>query len=172
MHTRLTPTQRRESVPDDPAGPPPARAHLTLQRSCGSLLRTTKPATRSIPCRTNTRRGYILWAPNWSSMTVICGIDVQWPSGLIVGRGGTTAVSDLPTSDGLAGTAGRSAQSKNAKSSCFATGSPCDAARSADSDCPGPTGPCLQPWPGYCPPFVDGIASSPPPRSCAGTGSW
>ena len=56
------------------------------------------------------------------------------------------------------------------RSSCCATRSPCYAARSAAPDCPGPTGQCSQPWPGYCPPFVDGIASSPRPPSCAGTG--
>jgi transposase len=44
--------------------------------------------------------------PNWSSTTVTCGIVVRWSSGMIVGRGGTTAVSDLPTSHGLARTAG------------------------------------------------------------------
>ena len=60
---------------------------------------------------------------------------------------------------------------KMQRSSCCATRSPCYAARSADPDCPGPTGQCLQPWPGYCPPFVDGIASSPRPRSRAGTGT-
>jgi hypothetical protein len=34
---------------------------------------------------------------------------------MIVGRGGTTAVFDLPAGHGLAGTAGPSAQSKNAE---------------------------------------------------------
>ena len=45
--------------------------------------------------------------------------------------------------------------------SCCATRSPCYAARSADHNCPGPTRQCSQPWPGFCPPLVDGIASSP-----------
>jgi len=43
-------------------------------------------------------------------MVVTCGIAGQWSSG-IVGRGGTTAVSDLPASHDLA----RSAGSKNAE---------------------------------------------------------
>jgi hypothetical protein len=47
-----------------------------------------------------------VWVPNWSSTAVTCGISGQWPLGMIVGRGGTTAVSNLPTSHGLAGTAG------------------------------------------------------------------
>src|SRR5437588_6702855 len=47
-----------------------------------------------------------LWVPNWSSMAVTCGIAARWSWGMIVGRGGTTAVSDLPAGHGLAGTAG------------------------------------------------------------------
>jgi putative transposase len=34
---------------------------------------------------------------------------------MIVGRGGTTAISDLPAAHGLAGTAARSSRSKNAE---------------------------------------------------------
>ena len=56
-----------------------------------------------------------LWVPNWSSMAVTCGIAARWSWGMIVGRGGTTVVSDLPAGHGLAGTAGRGAQSKNAE---------------------------------------------------------
>jgi hypothetical protein len=44
--------------------------------------------------------------PNWPSTAVTCGIAGRWPPGMIVGRGGTTAVSDLPAAHGLAGTAG------------------------------------------------------------------
>jgi hypothetical protein len=47
-----------------------------------------------------------LWVPNWPSAAVTCGTAGRWPSGMIAGRGSTTAVSDVPTSDGLAGTAG------------------------------------------------------------------
>ncbi|MCA1694063.1 MAG: hypothetical protein LC749_04660, partial [Actinobacteria bacterium] len=44
--------------------------------------------------------GRRLWVPNWPSTAVTCGIPGQLPSGMIVGRGGTTAVSDLPTGPG------------------------------------------------------------------------
>ena len=47
-----------------------------------------------------------LWVPNWSSMAVTCGVAGQWRSGMIVGRGGTTAVPDLPPGPGLARSAG------------------------------------------------------------------
>src|SRR2546421_7324870 len=47
-----------------------------------------------------------VWVPNWSSTAATCGTAGQWQVGMIVGRGGTTVVSDLPTSDGLAGNAG------------------------------------------------------------------
>jgi predicted ATP-dependent endonuclease of OLD family len=47
-----------------------------------------------------------VWVPNWSSTAATCGIAVRWSWGMIVGRGGTTAVSDLPAGPGLAGTAG------------------------------------------------------------------
>jgi hypothetical protein len=43
--------------------------------------------------------------PNWPSTAVTCGIAGQWRSGMIVGRGGTTAISDLPAAHGLARTA-------------------------------------------------------------------
>jgi hypothetical protein len=47
-----------------------------------------------------------LWVPNWSSTAVTCGIAGHRSWGMIVGRGGTTAVSHLPAGHGLAGTAG------------------------------------------------------------------
>src|SRR5437763_9964403 len=47
-----------------------------------------------------------LWVPNWPSTAVTCDIAVRWSSGMIVGRGGTTAVPDLPAGHGVAGTAG------------------------------------------------------------------
>jgi putative transposase len=65
--------------------------------------------------RRPTPRAFGLWVPNWSSTAVTCGIAVQWSWGMIVGRGGTTAVSDLPAGPGLAGLLARSAQSKNAE---------------------------------------------------------
>jgi len=43
-----------------------------------------------------------LWVPNWSSTAVTCGIAGRWSSGMIVGRGGTTAISDLLAAHGLA----------------------------------------------------------------------
>jgi hypothetical protein len=48
-------------------------------------------------------KGLSLWVPNCSSTAVTCGIAVRWSSGMIVGRGGTTAVFNLPTGPGLAG---------------------------------------------------------------------
>jgi hypothetical protein len=47
-----------------------------------------------------------LWVPNCSSTAVTCGIDDQRRSGMIVGRGGTTTVFDLPAGHVLSGTAG------------------------------------------------------------------
>jgi hypothetical protein len=47
-----------------------------------------------------------LWVPNWPSTAVTYGIAGPWSWAMIVGRGGTTAVSDLPAVHGLAGTAG------------------------------------------------------------------
>jgi hypothetical protein len=44
-----------------------------------------------------------MWVPNWSSMAVTCGTAGQWSWGIIVGRGDTTAVSDLPAGYGLGG---------------------------------------------------------------------
>jgi hypothetical protein len=46
---------------------------------------------------------------------VTCGIAGQWSSGIIVDRGGTTAISDLPAAHGLAGTAGPQRTIKNAE---------------------------------------------------------
>jgi hypothetical protein len=56
-----------------------------------------------------------LWVPNWSSMAVTCGIAVRWQWGMIVGRCGTTAVSDLPTVIAWLGLLARSAPSKKAE---------------------------------------------------------
>ncbi len=47
-----------------------------------------------------------VWVPNWSSMAVTCKIAGQWPSGMIARCGTATAVSDLPPTHCLAGTAG------------------------------------------------------------------
>jgi transposase InsO family protein len=47
-----------------------------------------------------------VWVPNWSSAEVTCDVVGPWSSCMIVGRGGTTAVSDLPAGHGLAGNAG------------------------------------------------------------------
>jgi Homeodomain-like domain len=47
-----------------------------------------------------------LWVPNWPSTAMTCDVVGQWSSCMIVGRGGTTAVSDLPAAYRLAGTAG------------------------------------------------------------------
>jgi hypothetical protein len=33
-----------------------------------------------------------VWVPNWPSTAMTCGIDGQWPSGMIVARGGTTVL--------------------------------------------------------------------------------
>lgn len=52
--------------------------------------------------------------PNWSSTAASCGIAGQWQSGMIVGRGATTAVSDLPAGHGLA----RSARSQRPIEEC------------------------------------------------------
>jgi hypothetical protein len=57
----------------------------------------------------------ILWVPNWPSTAVTCGIAARWPWGMIVGRGGTTAVSDLSQVVAWLGLLGRSAHSKNAE---------------------------------------------------------
>jgi hypothetical protein len=48
----------------------------------------------------------VLWVPNSSSTAVTCGIARRWLSGMIVGRGGATALSHLPAARGMAGTAG------------------------------------------------------------------
>jgi hypothetical protein len=45
--------------------------------------------------------GASLWVPDWPSTAVTCDIRTQWRSGVIVGRGGTTTVSDLPAGHGL-----------------------------------------------------------------------
>jgi hypothetical protein len=47
-----------------------------------------------------------LWVPNGPSMAVTCDIAGQWLSDMIVGHGGTTALSDLPAARGVARTAG------------------------------------------------------------------
>ena len=39
-----------------------------------------------------------LWVPNWSSTAVTCGIAGRWSWGVIVGRGGSPAVSELLSS--------------------------------------------------------------------------
>jgi transposase len=47
-----------------------------------------------------------VWVSNRSSMAVTCGIAGRWSSGMIAGRGGTTALFDLPTAGGVARSAG------------------------------------------------------------------
>ena len=63
---------------------------------------TVRPwATRRNPDHADT-----LWVPNRSSRAVTCVITEQWLSDMIASRDGTTALSDLPVTHGLAGTAG------------------------------------------------------------------
>jgi hypothetical protein len=69
--------------------------------------------------------GLRLWVPNWPSTAVTCGLSGQWPWGMTAGRGGTTAVSDLPAAHGLFGLLARSAQSKNAEILVLRHRSPC-----------------------------------------------
>jgi hypothetical protein len=47
-----------------------------------------------------------VWVPNSSSTAVTCGLARRWLSGMIVGRGSTTALSHLPAAGGVAWTAG------------------------------------------------------------------
>jgi hypothetical protein len=47
-----------------------------------------------------------VWVSNSSSTAVTCGIARRWPSGMIVGRGGTTALSHLPAARGMPWAAG------------------------------------------------------------------
>jgi hypothetical protein len=69
------------------------------------------------------------YMPNSSSTAVTCGITRWGPSGMIADRGGTTAVSDLPTGDGLAGATRAQRNPRTRKFLCSDTRSPCYAAR-------------------------------------------
>jgi hypothetical protein len=111
--------------------------------------------------------------PNWSSTAVTCGIAGQWPSGMIVGRGGTTAVSDLPTSHGLARSAGSQRTIKECRD-------PRAALRGRPVTPPGQQTATVLGRPGRVR-SLDPVAvfrlstashPSPPPRSCGGTGIW
>jgi hypothetical protein len=55
----------------------------------------------------------MLWVPNSSSTAVTCGLARGWLSGMIVGRGGATALSHLPAAGGVAWAAGPSSRSKD-----------------------------------------------------------
>jgi hypothetical protein len=63
-----------------------------------------RAAAGSVQAADTSNEGLSVWLPNWPSMAVTCGIAGQWSSGMIVDRDGTTAIFDLPTSHGLAGT--------------------------------------------------------------------
>jgi hypothetical protein len=56
-----------------------------------------------------------VWVPNRSSTAVACGVAGQWPSGMIDGRDGTTALSDLPTACSLVRIAGPGLTIENAE---------------------------------------------------------
>lgn len=54
-----------------------------------------------------------LWVPNSSSTAVTSSVARRWMSGLIVDRGGATAVSELPAAGGVAWPSGLCSRAKN-----------------------------------------------------------
>jgi hypothetical protein len=68
--------------------------------------RPTPAPTKTLILRMAKDNPSWVWVPNWPSTAVTCDIAGRWSSGMIVGRGGTTAVPDLPAGHGVAGTAG------------------------------------------------------------------
>jgi hypothetical protein len=67
-----------------------------------------------------------LWVPNWSSTAVVWGIARPWPSGMIAGRDGTTALSRVSATRGVARVAGPQFQIEETRRSwCCAMKPPC-----------------------------------------------
>jgi integral membrane sensor domain MASE1 len=89
-----------------------------LGKSLLGLIRQVRGSIVEDHMNLLTRIGSV-WVPSWSSTAVTCGIAAQWSWGMIVGRGGTIVVSDLPAGQGLAGTAVCAAHNQRMrKSSC------------------------------------------------------